>query len=117
MSDPGRAVPPTTRPLGARLLPDENAPLFTVGQVAEMLTVQPAFLRRLDALEVVRPSRSGGGQRRYSRREMERIYALSGLIGEGLTLAGAQRIMLMQAEIDDLRRQIAELQQQQQHQQ
>jgi hypothetical protein len=30
-------------------------------------------------------------------------------MGEGMTLAGAQRILLMQAEIDDLRRQIAEL--------
>ena len=32
---------------------------------------------------------------------------------EGLTVAGAQRILLMQAEIDALRRQVAELQQQQ----
>ena len=55
MNDPGRAVPAATRPLGGRPFPDENVPLFTVGQVAEMLAVQPAFLRRLDAMEVVRP--------------------------------------------------------------
>ena len=49
---------------------DEHAPLYTVGQVAEMLDVQPAFLRRLDVEEVVQPARSDGGQRRYSRAEI-----------------------------------------------
>jgi hypothetical protein len=34
-----------------------------------MLDIQQAFLRRLDEFEVVRPSRSAGGQRRYSRVE------------------------------------------------
>ncbi len=112
MSDLGRPAG-AARLLPASPFPDEDAPLFTVGQVAEMLEVQPAFLRRLDAQAVVRPSRSGGGQRRYSRREIEQIYAINGLMGEGLTLAGAQRILLMQAEIDELRRQLAELQPQQ----
>ena len=36
---------------------DETLPLFTVGQVAQMLEVQQAFLRRLDEFGVVRPSR------------------------------------------------------------
>src|SRR5580658_2065229 len=34
-------------------LDDENAPLYTVGQVAEMLAVKQAFLRRVDELQVV----------------------------------------------------------------
>jgi hypothetical protein len=46
---------------------DENRPIFTVGQVSAMLEVQQAFLRRLDQLGVVRPSRSDGRQRRYTR--------------------------------------------------
>jgi hypothetical protein len=43
---------------------DEHAPLYAVGQVAHMLDVQPAFIRRLDTEEVVMPARSDGGQRR-----------------------------------------------------
>jgi len=35
-----------------------------------MLEVQQAFLRRLDDFGVVRPTRSSGGQRRYSRTEI-----------------------------------------------
>ena len=36
---------------------DDHAPLYTVGQVAGMLDVQPAFLRRLDVERVVQPDR------------------------------------------------------------
>ncbi len=45
---------------------DEYAALFTIGQVADMLEVQQAFLRRIDHQRVVCPQRSAGGQRRYS---------------------------------------------------
>ena len=68
--------------------PDDAVPLYTVGQVADMLGVQAAFLRRLDTLNVVSPSRSAGGQRRYTRLEIEGIHAVTELIGEGFTVAG-----------------------------
>ena len=89
--------------------PDDTAPLYTVGQVSDILGVQPAFLRRLDTLDVVSPSRSDGGQRRYSRAEINAIAALNALIGEGMTVAGAQRILELQAEVADLRRRLDEL--------
>jgi len=54
-------------------LDDENAPLYTVGQVAQMLAVKQAFLRRVDELRVVSPQRSAGGQRRYTRYEIRVI--------------------------------------------
>jgi MerR family transcriptional regulator/heat shock protein HspR len=85
---------------------DEHAPLYTVGQVAGMLGVQPAFLRRLDAEEVVQPARSEGGQRRYSRSEIARVQQVSDMAGEGMTLAGIRRILLLEAEIADLRRRL-----------
>ena len=37
---------------------DEDVPLYTVGQVAQMLAVKQAFLRRVDDLQVVSPQRS-----------------------------------------------------------
>ena len=88
-------------------MPDDAAPLFTVSQVAAMLDVQPAFVRRLDTEGVVVPVRTGGGQRRYSRDEIDHIAALVELMGEGMTLAGAQRIIELENEIADLRRQVA----------
>lgn len=86
---------------------DHSAPLYTVGQVADMLDVQPAFLRRLDAEEVVQPARSDGGQRRYSRDEIVRIERVSELTGEGLTLAGIRRLLALEAELAEVRAELA----------
>ena len=55
---------------GVSRLDDEDYPAVTMGQAAELLEVQPAFLRSLDAAGVVTPHRSGGGHRRYSRRQL-----------------------------------------------
>ncbi len=94
---------------------DENLPLFTVGQVAEMLEVQQAFLRRLDEFDVVRPSRSSGGQRRYSRTEVTVVRYVAQLADEGMTLAAIRRVleleqqvMALQAERDALLAALAE---------
>jgi MerR family transcriptional regulator/heat shock protein HspR len=108
VSDPGRAADGAARPSRFAGFPADDAPLYTVGQVADMLGVQPAYLRRLDTHDVVRPSRSTGGQRRYSRIDIDRVGAITTLMGEGMTLVGAQRIVELQAEVDDLRRQLAE---------
>ena len=85
---------------------DEHSALYTLGQVAGMLGVQPAFLRRLDDQEVVQPARSDGGQRRYSRAEIARVQKVSEMAGEGMTLAGIRRILVLEAEVADLQRQL-----------
>ena len=92
-------------------LPFENpaAPLYTVGQVADMLGVQQAFLRRLDAHDVVSPARSGGQQRRYSRLDVGQVQQALGLIDEGLTLGGVRRVLALQAEVRALEAEIAAL--------
>ena len=86
--------------------PGDTDPLYTVGQVSEMLGVQPAFLRRLDSMNVVIPSRSRGGQRRYTRLQIDELHKVTELMGEGFALNAVQRILLLEAEIVDLRRQL-----------
>ena len=88
---------------------DEDLPLFTVGQVSGMLEVQQAFLRRLDEFGVVRPSRSDGGQRRYSRREIVTVQYVVTLTNEGMTLAAVRRILELEAQVRGLELQVAEL--------
>ncbi|MDR0341693.1 MAG: MerR family transcriptional regulator [Nocardiopsaceae bacterium] len=78
---------------------DENLPVFTVGQVSAMLEVQQAFLRRLDQLGVVRPSRSDGRQRRYTRREITVIQYVCELAADGVTLAGIRRVLELEARV------------------
>ena len=95
---------------------DENLPLFTVGQVSQMLEIQQAFLRRLDQLRVVQPSRSAGGQRRYTRREITVVQYVVNLVDEGMTLPGVRRVLeledrvrQLEAERDALRAHLGEL--------
>jgi MerR family transcriptional regulator/heat shock protein HspR len=88
---------------------DENLPLFTVGQVSVMLEVQQAFLRRLDQLDVVRPSRSDGGQRRYTRREITVVQYVVRLADAGMSLAGIRRILELEAQVRDLEQECAAL--------
>jgi MerR family transcriptional regulator/heat shock protein HspR len=81
---------------------DQDAPLYSVGQVAGMLGVPQAYLRRLDELDVVSPTRSAGGQRRYSRREINRVQRVIALVKEGLTLAGARRVLALEDRVAEL---------------
>jgi DNA-binding transcriptional MerR regulator len=83
-------------------LDDENLPLFTVGQVSAMLQIQQAFLRRLDEHQVVRPSRSAGGQRRYTRKEITVVQYVVALVDEGMTLSGIRRVLMLEARVQTL---------------
>jgi MerR family transcriptional regulator, heat shock protein HspR len=87
---------------------DRSAALYTVGQVSDMLGVQPAYLRRLDTEGLVQPARSDGGQRRYSRDEIATVQYVNTLVAEGLTLAGIRRMLVLEAELADLKRQLEE---------
>ncbi|HWA67758.1 MAG TPA: MerR family transcriptional regulator [Mycobacteriales bacterium] len=88
---------------------DPSRPLFTVGQVAEMLDVQQAFLRRLDSHDLVSPARSEGAQRRYSISDIDRVNEIRVLVEEGLTLAGVRRVLELQAQVARMKAEIATL--------
>lgn len=78
MTTPGRAAPAVgSRFHGVVPPPEDTAPLFTVGQ------------------------------RRYTGVEINHVAALAGLMGDGMTLAGAQRIIELENELADLRQQLA----------
>ncbi|MEV6151726.1 MerR family transcriptional regulator [Nonomuraea sp. NPDC052129] len=88
---------------------DEHAALFTVGQVANMLDVQQAFLRRIDDNQVVSPQRSSGGQRRYSRHEIGRVQEVVTMMDQGMTLPAIRRIIELQHELAEITRERDEL--------
>jgi MerR family transcriptional regulator, heat shock protein HspR len=88
---------------------DENVPLFTVGQVAEMLAVKQAFLRRIDELQVVTPQRSAGRQRRYTRVEVRVIQQVASMADEGMTLPAIRRIIELETRLAQVAAQRDEL--------
>jgi DNA-binding transcriptional MerR regulator len=88
---------------------NENIPLFTVGQVAEMLAVKQAFLRRIDELQVVTPQRSAGRQRRYTRVEIRVIQQVASMADEGMTLPAIRRIIELESKLAEVAAQRDEL--------
>ena len=95
--------------MGVSRLDDQDYPAVTMGQAAELLGVQPAFLRSLDAADVLNPVRSAGGHRRYSRRQLEIAARMRALFDQGLTLEAAHRIVRLENELNAARQRIAEL--------
>jgi MerR family transcriptional regulator, heat shock protein HspR len=88
---------------------DENVPLYTVGQVAEMLSLKQAFLRRIDDLQVVSPQRSAGRQRRYTRVEIRVIRQVVSMADEGMTMSAIRRIIELEQQLAELSRERDEL--------
>ena len=90
-------------------LEDANAPLYTVGQAAQVLGTQPAALRRLDAAGVIVPGRTSGGQRRYSRHQLERALRIQEYIAEGASTALAGHVVDLEDQVSDLAGQLRDL--------
>ena len=80
-------------------LDDPDYPACATGRAAEVLGVRQAFLRSLDAAGAVRPARSAGGRRRYSRRQLAVAARIRELLDQGHSLAAARRILALE---DDL---------------
>ena len=80
-------------------LNDPDYPAYTTGRAAEVLGVRQAFLRLLNAAGAVRPQRTAGGRRRYTRRQLALAARIRELFDQGHTLAAAQRILELE---DDL---------------
>jgi MerR family transcriptional regulator, heat shock protein HspR len=80
-------------------LDDPDYPAYTTGRAAEVLGVQQAFLRALDAAGAVSPQRSAGGHRRYTRRQLAFAQRIRELFDQGHSLASTLRILSLE---DDL---------------
>ena len=91
------------------LFDEEDVPLYTVGQVAQMLAVKQAFLRRVDELQVVSPQRSAGGQRRYTRVEIRVIRQVVTMADEGMTMPAIRRIIELEQQLAEVTRERDEL--------
>lgn len=99
-----------TQPRGIHdKLDDQDYPAYTMGLAAELLGVQPAFLRSLDAAGLLNPGRSAGGQRRYSRAELTVALYVRELLDQNMPLAAAIRIVSLEHQLAAAHQRIAHL--------
>lgn len=82
--------------------------LIFISTAARMLGMHPQTLRKYERLGLVRPARTIGSMRLYSRDEIERLRFIKHLVDEmGINLAGVQQLL----EIAEVMRRIQPLMQ------
>lgn len=68
--------------------------MIFISMAAQMLEMHPQTLRKYERLGLVRPARTIGSMRLYSRDEIERLRFIKYLVeDEGVNLAGVQRLL------------------------
>lgn len=88
---------------------DPSRPVYVISVAAELAGMHAQTLRQYDRLGLVTPERTGGGGRRYSMRDIEQLRQVQQLSGEGVSLAGIQRIMELENQVDALRASVRDL--------
>jgi MerR family transcriptional regulator, heat shock protein HspR len=94
----------------------DDRPVYVISVAAELAGVHPQTLRIYEQKGLVRPKRTQGNSRRYSDADVELLRWIQALTqDEGINLAGVKRIMEMRAQMEQLRRNVEELQTQLAH--
>jgi MerR family transcriptional regulator, heat shock protein HspR len=83
--------------------PADDRPVYMISVAAQLAGVHPQTLRIYERRELIMPKRTPGGTRIYSDVDIGRVRLIQELTQEfGLNLAGAQRVMRLQDEIEAL---------------
>ena len=89
--------------------PASNHALYSISVASELSGVDPQMLRVYEQRGLLSPFRTDGGTRRYSPRDIERVAAITTLLGEGLNLAGIGHVLELRAHTDQLADELGEL--------
>jgi MerR family transcriptional regulator/heat shock protein HspR len=79
---------------------DDERALFMISVAAELAGMHPQTLRMYERRGLLRPQRTAKNTRRYSERDVERLRRIQALTELGLNLAGVERVLAMQEQMD-----------------
>ena len=89
------------------MAPDDETPVFVISVAAQLAGMHAQTLRQYDRLGLVSPSRTQG--RRYSGRDVSLLREVQRLSQEGVSLAGIQRILELEDQVEALQSRVKEL--------
>jgi DNA-binding transcriptional MerR regulator len=95
---------------GATSGPDPDRGVYGISVAAELVGLGVQTLRLYEARGLLAPERTDGGTRRYSSNDLDRVRRITELLGAGLNLAGIARVLDLEAENAQLRRETEERQ-------
>ena len=89
---------------------DAKTAVFVISVAAELAGVHPQTLRIYERKGLLEPARTGGGSRRYSEEDINRLRRIQELTNEGLNLAGVRMVLELEARLADLEERLETLQ-------
>src|SRR5438270_12327480 len=90
-----------------------DRPRYMISVAADLVGMHPQTLRIYEQKGLVRPGRTPGGTRLYSERDLERLRLIQRLTTElGLNLAGVERVIALEDQIQKLRGRVQRLERQ-----
>jgi len=81
--------------------------VYVISVAAELAGVHPQTLRIYERKGLLDPARTAGGNRRYSEKDLDRLRRIAELTAAGLNLAGVKHVLALEAELDDVRAELA----------
>jgi MerR family transcriptional regulator, heat shock protein HspR len=89
---------------------ERNRGVFMISIAAELADMHPQTLRVYEARGLVEPKRSPKGTRLYSQLDIEKLRRIHEMTAElGLNLAGVQRVLDLESEVQSMNARIEEL--------
>ena len=82
--------------------------VYVISVAAELTGVHPQTLRIYERKGLLDPARTGGGSRRYSERDLERLSRIQDLTAAGVNLEGVRRILELEDRVARLERDLAD---------
>lgn len=82
--------------------PGPEAAVYVISVAAELSGLHPQTLRAYERMGLVQPGRTGGGGRRYSHRDIERLRMIAELTSSGVGVEGVRRLLDLEQQIVDL---------------
>jgi len=84
--------------------------VFMISVAAELARMHPQTLRIYEARGLIEPKRSPKGTRLYSQEDVEKLRRIQEMTTDlGLNLAGVERVLALEAEVDQMHARIEEL--------
>src|ERR1700743_2299891 len=84
--------------------------VFMISVAAELADMHPQTLRMYEQRGLIEPQRSPKGTRLYSQEDVERLRRIQEMTADlGLKLAGVERVLALEEEIDQMHNRIEEL--------
>jgi len=94
----------------ARVQVETDRGVFMISVAAELAQMHPQTLRMYEARGLIAPQRSPKGTRLYSQEDVERLRRIQEMTADlGLNLAGVERVLDLEAEVNDMHARIEEL--------